>query len=332
MGVDPELPASRPDRLWRDFLDVLAASARAESALLQLFSQGRETRHWRLGPRLSDGPPEPHLMRHGRVYSQIDLPGNGAADQPLRALKWPIGSEGFGLLTLERRERDFRAVDGQHLSTLLPFLGQALSGWQALRLAQDRADLNGRLVAGLGAGWMVLGQAGNVLDMSPWLRDWISGSPDLRLRGDRLEFSDPLLGQAFQQAVASLASGSASARPVELSRDPPLQMILTKGQHAGEPVLIAGLRLARPARGLPVHEVAATFDLSRSEARLAVLLCDGFSLAEAAGELGWTLETARSCSKQIYARMGVSGQPGVLRRMLNSPVWMSAELAGAERG
>jgi len=330
MGVDPEHPAVQPDGLWRDFLDVLATSARAESALLQLFSQGRETQRWRLGPKLSEGPPEPQLMRHGRVYSQIDLPGNGRGDQPLRALKWPIGTEGFGLLTLERRERDFRAVDGQHLSTLLPFLGQALSGWQALRLAQDRAALTDGLAVGLGAGWMVLGMAGNVLDLSPWLRDWISGSPDLRLRGGRLEFSDPLLGQAFQQAVASLAPESATARRVELSRDPPLEMVLTQGRHAGEPVLIAGLRALRLAQRLPVARVAAAFDLSRSEARLAMLLCDGFSLAEAAGELGWTLETARSCSKQVYARMGVSGQPGVLRRMLNSPVWLDSGLAGAD--
>jgi hypothetical protein len=53
-------------------------------------------------------------------------------------------------------------------------------------------------------------------------------------------------------------------------------------------------------------------------------LGDGFSLAQAAAELGWTVETARSCSKQVIARMGVSGQTGVLRRMLASAVWIGA--------
>lgn len=329
MGVDPEHPASQasaPDRPWLGFLAVSAESARAETALLQLFSQGREIKRWRHGPKLSEGPPEPQLMRPGRVYSQIDLPGKGSSERPLRSLKWLIGSEGFGLLTLERRERDFRAVDGQHLSTLLPFLGQALSGWQALRLAQDRAALNDRLAVGLGAGWMVLGFAGNVLDLSPWLRDWIGKSRGLRLRSGRLEFTDPLLGQSFQQAIVSLASSSATARAVKLSRNPPLEMILTKGCHAGESVLIALLRTMRLARRLPVANVASAFDLSRSEARLAMLLCDGFTLVEAAGELGWTLETTRSCSKKIYARMGVSGQQGVLRRILSSPIWLNAEL------
>jgi uncharacterized protein YcnI len=53
-------------------------------------------------------------------------------------------------------------------------------------------------------------------------------------------------------------------------------------------------------------------------------LGDGFSLAQAAAELGWTVETARSCSKQVFARMGVGGQTGVLRRMLASAVWIGA--------
>lgn len=262
-------------------------------------------------------------MRLGRVYSQVDLPGNGNRDQPLRALKWQIGAEGYGLLTLERRERDFRAVDGLHLSNLLPYLGQAFQGWQALRLRLARGALDGQLASGLGAGWMVLGSAGNVLDLSPWLRERLKDAQGLRLRrGGWLEFADPALGQAFQQAVADAVAGVASARPAKLSHDPSLWMTLARGTHAGERALIAALRTTPQARSLPVEKVAAAFDLNRSEARLAMLLCDGFTLAEAADELGWTLHTARSCSKQIYARMGVAGQPGVVRHMLNSAVWL----------
>lgn len=309
--------------MWLDFLTTLAQAAQAESALLQLFVQGRQTQQWRGGQHLSNGPPEPQLMRQGRVYSQVDLPGPGNRDQPLRALKWPVGADGFGLLTLERRERDFRAVDGLHLSNLLPYLGQAVLGWQAMRLDHDRAALDRRMARGLGAAWMVLGLAGHVLDMTPWLRDWLEQSRDLRLRGGRLEFADAGLGQGFQQALAGAGAGTMPRRPVQLSRDPPLAMVLSPGQHAGERVLIAALRSPRPARSLAPEDVAAAFDLGRSEARLAMLICDGFSLADAAAELGWTLETARSCSKQIYARMGVAGQTGVLRHMLNSPIWLA---------
>lgn len=326
MAVAPENAAApqaaASGGAWRDFLSVLSQAAQAESALLQLFAQGREIARWRGGRPLSNGPPEPQVMRLGRVYSQVDLPGTGSRDQPLRALKCAIGADGVGLLTLERRAPDFRAIDGMHLSNLLPYLGQALEGWLALRLRQDRARLDDRLAWGLGAGWMVLGPAGNVLDLSPWLGEMLGGAGDLRLRGGWLDFADPALAQAFQQAVA----GPLPSPPVALSRRPPLEMILTDGRHGGERALIAGLRHARAARATPVAEIARAFDLSRSEARLAMLLCDGFSLAEAAQELGWTLETTRSCSKQVYARMAVGGQPGVLRRMLNSPVWLGAAL------
>ena len=109
--------------------------------------------------------------------------------------------------------------------------------------------------------------------------------------------------QASQIKTHSHASGAIPAR----ARVPPVRP-----------------RQAPRARDLPVGRIAAVFGLSRSEARLAALLCDGFSLAQAAAELGWTVETARSCSKQVFARMGVGGQTGVLRRMLASAVWIGA--------
>jgi DNA-binding CsgD family transcriptional regulator len=76
------------------------------------------------------------------------------------------------------------------------------------------------------------------------------------------------------------------------------------------------------ARNLPLTRIMATFDLSRSEARLAATLCDGLSLSAAAQTLGWTTETARSNSKLLFARMGVNGQPGVVRAMQSSAIWL----------
>ncbi|MBE3640524.1 helix-turn-helix transcriptional regulator, partial [Mangrovicoccus algicola] len=86
--------------------------------------------------------------------------------------------------------------------------------------------------------------------------------------------------------------------------------------------ILGRLRHELSARALPVSRVAAAFGLSRSEARLAAALADGLSLAEAAEELGWTLGTARSASKQLFARMGTASQAGVVRRLLESGVWL----------
>jgi DNA-binding CsgD family transcriptional regulator len=78
--------------------------------------------------------------------------------------------------------------------------------------------------------------------------------------------------------------------------------------------------------GLTLTQVMDVFGVSRSEARLAVALCDGMTLTAAAQTLGWTLETARSTSKRLFARIGVSGQPGVVRAMHASAIWLTTEI------
>jgi len=64
--------------------------------------------------------------------------------------------------------------------------------------------------------------------------------------------------------------------------------------------------------------VGVLFDLSPSEAGLAALLTQGFSLTEAAEELGLTESTVRSYSKRIFAKVGVSRQTELVRLILRS--------------
>uniref|UniRef100_UPI003569C606 helix-turn-helix transcriptional regulator n=1 Tax=Puniceibacterium confluentis TaxID=1958944 RepID=UPI003569C606 len=260
-------------------------------------------------------------MRRDRVYSQVDLPGPAPPDQPLRALRCAVGPQDYAVVTLQRQAQDFRAADAAQLSRLAPYLGPAMASWQALEQDRARAALDRRLAADLGGFWLLLTASGRVSDMAPALRARLADIPALRLQpGGWLEFSDPATAQSFRQALAAARSGPC---PIELSRAPPLQLVISAEPFAGQEMLVGYLRQGPHARALPVERVAGHFGLSRSEARLALLLCDGFSLQEAAQELGWTRETARSCSKQIFARMGVSGQPGVLRRVLGSAVWLS---------
>ncbi|MGV2495154.1 helix-turn-helix transcriptional regulator [Pelagerythrobacter aerophilus] len=74
-----------------------------------------------------------------------------------------------------------------------------------------------------------------------------------------------------------------------------------------------------PAPGATFEQlIAALFDLSPSEAGLAALLTQGFSLTEAAEELGLTESTVRSYSKRIFAKVGVSRQTELVRLILRS--------------
>jgi DNA-binding CsgD family transcriptional regulator/PAS domain-containing protein len=64
--------------------------------------------------------------------------------------------------------------------------------------------------------------------------------------------------------------------------------------------------------------VATLFDLSPSEAKLAALLTQGMTLAEAAAETGLTESTVRSYSKRIFSKVGVSRQADLIRLILRS--------------
>ncbi|SNR71910.1 helix-turn-helix transcriptional regulator [Puniceibacterium sediminis] len=317
--------ANHPVDLWPAFLKQLGAALGAQSVSLQVVSQGRLVQVWQIGATQTE-PAIANLekMRTGRVYSQLDLPGAEDTEQPLRALRWAVGANGFAALVLRRRTRDFRAADAAQLSRLAPYLGPALSGWRALGRERSRAALDRRLGQDLGAFWLRLTPSGRVIDMAPEMRARLASLSGLRLQPNGwLEFSDPAAALAFRQALATAQVGPAASGMVELSRNPPLQLVICEDTLADERTLVAILRQGLLARSLPVEHVAEYFGLSRSEARLTMLLCDGFSLQDAAVELGWTIETARSCSKQIFARMGVSGQPGVVRKVLGSAVWLS---------
>jgi len=71
------------------------------------------------------------------------------------------------------------------------------------------------------------------------------------------------------------------------------------------------------------EQIAELFGLLPSEARLALALSNGQSIAEAAQRLGITVETARNYSKKIYAKMGARGQSDLIRFILTSVLALS---------
>jgi len=201
-------------------------------------------------------------------------------------------------------------------------MGLALSTWYRLELETARAAFERKINQDFGAFWLVFSPMGGVLDASPQLRAQLADSEKVQLHPDGwLDIADPVAKLAFRRALAMAQAGGSEL--VELSREPPLHIMMSE-QTFGDQRRIVGVLYRSPlARSLPVAQVVRYFGLSRAEARLTQLLCDGFSLQDAAVELGWTRETARSCSKQVFARMGVRGQTGVLRKVLTSAVWFA---------
>ena len=72
-----------------------------------------------------------------------------------------------------------------------------------------------------------------------------------------------------------------------------------------------------------LFQLVDLFGLLPSEARLAWLLAQATSIADAAEALGITVETARNYSKKIYAKTGAKGHADLVRIVLTSVLAIS---------
>ncbi|RPE62904.1 hypothetical protein EDD53_2943 [Pacificibacter maritimus] len=306
---------------WTGFLSVLARISHADTVQLHLIDSAGVQR-WQLGDDLGTVDIQASdKMRTSRVYSQSDLPSGLDQTHPLRSIRWRNGADAWGILTLRRRADDFRAADSQHLSNLLPYLAPTVHGWQALMRTRLHNTLSQQTSAALGAAWILFAQTGQMTATAEGLPDQLEAVAGIKTSADGRLLLDPEAAQQMRAALNAIAAGETAPQAVRLSASGHVQMILSVMNYGGDMVVVGCVRFPKLARDLPLSRVMDVFALNRSEARLAVALCDGLTLAQAAETLGWTIETARSTSKQLFAHMGVSGQPSVVRAMQSSAIW-----------
>ena len=304
---------------WPAFLALLGDSIQAEGMALTLLAPEARLAawHWGAAPALPAAADITRL-RVDRVYSQIDLPGAAHEAQPLRALRCPVPGLGHMLLQASRMGADFRAIDAARLSNLGRRIACALAGWHALEAERARARLGSEGARRMGLGWLVLSPLGQVLASAPQMDAGLLRRAGLRLRADgRLDIQNSDLADAIlaaQSGAHPRVIGAATAEDSAICVAP-----LPPSAPTG-PGVILWIRGAEPLRDLPPPLLARAFGISPSEARLAARIADGQSLAEAAQDLGWTIETARSCSKALYAHLGARGQTGVALALQIAPL------------
>jgi DNA-binding CsgD family transcriptional regulator len=80
-------------------------------------------------------------------------------------------------------------------------------------------------------------------------------------------------------------------------------------------------------RVVPADVLAATFDLSTAEAKLAAIIAKGHSLDEAAEQLGIARETARNQLKAVFAKTGAHRQSELVALLSRISVGVSSGLA-----
>lgn len=325
--------------LWQTFLERVRGRTKADYASLifrpldqpldsvvELFAGCRPVADMR---RLY--ATQSRLLREGRVYTLDEMLEGGAVHraQPgdVASMRMVRVSEASGVdawLAIASAN-PFGPRAGAILSALAPHLRIALQNFIALERERFRSDLANDAIARLNFGWITLDAQCRIVDLDANAERVLERTSLLgRGRYGRLAVASPGDDRALSALVRRFAESPGSRpRAISLSRDPWLDMLVSPVQQrsissARTPVAIAYLNGDRRSTADRCEQLAELFGLTASEARLAWAMAQGMSIAEAAGEVGLTIETARNYSKKIYAKAGARGQPELVRNILLS--------------
>ncbi len=276
-------------------------------------------------------PTSYYRLRPGRVYSATELmhpedPDHGRSRKDylerigIRAGRYMRVTEPGGhsaWLSITRATDDFSGADSALLSALGPHLSIALRTLNELERARFRSAVSDDALTRAGIGWAALDAQSHLIDTG--------GDTPLRAHATRLMMATgaEVEGTLGRLGERTTRSSPAAPQALRLDGDTPLNLIAVPAPDcsltaAVMPTSIALTRRAREPNPGQAGVLARLMGLSSSEARLAVCLASGKSLAEAAEALHLTIETARNYSKRLYAKTGTRGQAELVRCVLSS--------------
>jgi len=272
-------------------------------------------------------------LRPARVYALDEF----VADSPRRRATWDaaLGAMGLvderivriaaaeqldGWLVIARAE-PCTAGDSALLSALVPHLAVALRAHAASERERMALAIARSGLAHTATGWIAFDREARITALDPATGWWLEQASGHRPRaGERLQGLEPAVDRQLITTAAALAEGQEDAgRGLCLSAAPRIDAVLTRSDDAA---MVALCRFAhapdKPTSRLRAQRLAELHGIARREAELAVLMSEGHSIAEAATEMGLTLETARNYSKQLYAKLGIRGQAELVRLVCES--------------
>ena len=235
----------------------------------------------------------------------------------------PNGVEAW--LVIARKGQDFADEDTALLRQMVAALQGVLRSHVAGEKGRFRAKMSAEAVRRMHCGWFLLDQYGHFL-ASDDVGDTILERSGVLSRSNsgRLIVRPAKLEREILQVIVELALGTAMRpRAISLRSDPWLDMLLVPARRkfiseTAVPAVIAYVHDDNWRTADRCGQLCDLFELSPSEARLALALCRGRSIAEAATDLGLALETARSYSKSIYAKTGTRGMADLVRVVMGS--------------
>lgn len=261
---------------------------------------------------------------HRRFVEEFMTPAMIRHSQIMRVTE-PSGYEAS--LVIAREKEAFGAGERALLAALSSHVAVAIRVLASLERERLRAGISGDAISRLNFGWITLDAAGRIVEQDAQAERLLRKSTPLRRTAQgRLAPTSKEAEAALAEVLRQVASGPAPrSRAIHLSDEPWLDMLVTPLKpdavsSSAVPVLVAYVHGEEQSGAEREDQLMTLFGLTRQEARLALRLSRGRSIAQTAVELGLTLETTRLYSKRIYAKTGTTGQADLVRLILSSVV------------
>lgn len=260
-------------------------------------------------------------IRPFRTYMLAELSPveSDFTDARLAMFPLPDGLRGWLIIA---RKRPCSAADSALISSLVPYVQTVAATRIESQRERAAAALSGGGLSRTGTGWFLLDAELRLLDIEPHtLRDLavLTGRPPAtgeRLRG---------MPASAERCFSATAEGGASPGFAVLSHEPRIDAVIERIEPGSQLVrtyidarLIVWCRFERHDADHRADALAGLYDLPPREAEFALAIADGLSIAEAGRQMGLTIETARNYSKQLYAKLDVSGQAQLVRLVQRS--------------
>ena len=337
-------------RPWERFLAQLSGVLDCTGAALMTQSTARSERWvlWSSGP-LPDrvrgcreaGAAE-GLGRRLSGHAVVECWFPQCIDRPAEDRNWPRCLTGSALHTQDeaivlRAWRDrvaepFNDVDHRLFTELVPHVGRALDIHWSRQLSSAEGGAVRSVLDRLGEAVFVIDREGRVVISNLSADSMIRRRCGWSIAGDRLVPAAAKDREAFRRIVDDVLAKDVrddDARMVRLTLvgddgAPPVPVAVTRldrltgTEHWRRPLAAVISRDPMRRAAVLTPELAKTYELTPSEARLAGMIVNGFSLIDAAIRLNISKNTARSHMKRIYVKTCTQNHADLVRTLSRS--------------
>lgn len=228
-------------------------------------------------------------------------------------------------------ERDFSEKAKALCQALLPHLRRSVTLHSRIESIETERQLYSSTMDRMLVGTVVFDESGLVLRANAVASAVLAEKDGIRLNQNRLhaEFAaeDRELQRLIKMALTESGAVPVVPQPMTVTRPSGRASlgVLVRPVPAGEwseerhrPAAVAFIRDPERKWQLSLEMVRQLFGLTGSEAALALLLANGFTLDEAAVELGIRKNTIRAHLRSIFAKTGVRRQTTLIHLLLSS--------------